>query len=94
MTRSRWMLRVLGRRGRLRRPKPLDAVNEQLQAAMAEVAVAVRYDAREPWNVIVNYIAVMQRVAARTPPEVIRDCALTMEVSHHLTRLENQNDDD
>ena len=78
--RNAWINRVVGRRARLRRLKPLDQVNEQLAEAMAEVAVVIGTDLYA-WYVIVNYIAVAQRVLAKTPPETIRDCAIVTETS-------------
>ncbi len=78
-----WLTRVLGRRARLRRARPLSQVNEQLAEAMAHVSMCLPVDLYE-WIVIVNYIAVCQRVLERTPPEVIRDCAIATEVSSLL----------
>lgn len=78
--RNPWLVRVHGRRSRRRAFKPLDVVNDQLAEAMAEISLALGVD-NYAWLVIVNYIAVMQRVAAKVPPELIRDCALATEVS-------------
>jgi hypothetical protein len=71
---------VLGRRSRRRTPKALDTVNDQLAEAMAELAVVIDCESYA-WYVIVNYIAVMQRVAAKSPPELIRDCAMAVQLS-------------
>ena len=80
ITRREWLSRVKGRRPRLRRVKPLDAVNDQLAEAMSEVAVVLNCESYA-WLVIVNYIAVMQRVAAKSPPELLRDCAMAVQLS-------------
>lgn len=79
-TRNLWLSRVLGRKSRRRACRPLDAVNDQLAEAMAEVAVGIAVDSYA-WVVIVNYIAVMQRVATKCPPELLRDAAMTVQLS-------------
>lgn len=79
-TRNVWLARVVGRRSRRRAFKPLDVVNDQLAEAMAEVALSIGVD-NYSWVVIVNYIAVMQRVAAKCPPELLRDAAMTVQLS-------------
>lgn len=79
-TRNEWLSRVLGRKSRRRASRPLDAVNDQLSEAMAEVAVVIDGESYA-WLVIVNYIAVMQRVAAKCPTELLRDCAMTVQLS-------------
>lgn len=79
-THNEWLSRVLGRKSRRRVLRPLDVVNDQLAQAMAEVAVVIDGDSYG-WTVIVNYIAVMQRVAAKCPPELLRDAAMTVQLS-------------
>lgn len=78
--RNDWLCRVYGRKSRRRASKPLDVVNDQLAEAMSELAVVIDCDSYA-WSVIVNYIAVMQRVAAKSDPAVIRDCAMAVQLS-------------
>ncbi len=80
VVRNPWLQRVIGRHSRRRVVKPLDVVHDQLAEAMSEIALLVGVD-NYAWLVIVNYIAVMQRVAAKSAPELIRDCAMTVQVS-------------
>lgn len=78
--RNPWLQRVIGRRSRRRAFKPLDVVNDQLAEAMAELAMGIPADSYA-WLVIVNYIATMQRVAAKCPPEFLRDAAMAVQLS-------------
>ncbi len=63
-----------------RRPTPesLTELTGELANAMATVAVALPDSVRDEWVTIVNFIAVAQRILARTNPSKIKEATQTV----------------
>lgn len=61
-------------------PAELQALVEPLTDALAKLAVSVQPDQREAWTTVVTYVAITQRVLAKTNPSKIRDAARTVQI--------------
>jgi hypothetical protein len=54
-------------------PQELNEITAELHHAMSTIAVVLPASVREEWNTLVSFIAVSQRIMAKTNPSKLRD---------------------